>query len=138
MGNKTRLRIITPERTFFDGDADLVIARTSYGDVGIMAGHIPLTTIIKEGIVTINNDGSEKQAALMGGFCEALAHQVTIVSDSALWPNEIDTQRAEESLKRAQKRVADAQTDDSIDLKRAEVALRRAEVRLTASKIKMS
>lgn len=135
MANKTRLRIITPDRTFFDDMAELVIMRTSTGDVGIMPGHIPLTTTLACGVVIISNDDKEYKATLMGGFAEVLPSQITIVSDAAEWPQEIDKDRAESAKKRAEDRISSQQPE--IDVHRAELALRKSLVRLEVSSYKL-
>ena len=127
-----RLQIITPERIFFDRDAHMVEFNTTEGEIGVYANHIPLTCIIKPGILTIRMDGEEKEAALHSGFVEILPDKVMILAEVIEWPEEIDAKRAEAAMERAKERIAHptSQTTSA----RAQTALMRAMARITVIK----
>ena len=127
-----RLKIITPERIFFDKDAYMVELNTTEGEIGVYAGHIPTTCIIKPGILTIRMDGEEKEAALHSGFIQILPDQVTILAEVIEWPEEIDLHRAEAAMERAKERIAHRTSET--DIARAETALLRAMARITVLK----
>lgn len=127
-----RLQIITPERIFFDAEAYMVEFNTTEGEIGVYANHIPLTSIIKPGILTIRMDGEEKEAALHSGFVEILPDKVTILAEVIEWPEEIDLHRAEAAMERAKERIAHRTSDT--DIARAETALMRAMARITLIK----
>ncbi len=126
--NSFRLRIITPDRVFYENDVEMVEFNTTEGQVGILPGHIPLTVIIKPGILTIHEVEGEKEAALHAGFAEILPDTVTILAEVIEWPDEIDEQRAQEALNRAKERINNR--DSVTDLARAETALDRAIARI--------
>ena len=98
------------------------------GDIGVYKNHIPLTTVIAPGVLTITEAESKKQAALHAGFVQILPEKVTILAEVIEWPDEIDHNRAEEAKKRAEDRIRE-HTED-IDIARAEIALKKALVRL--------
>lgn len=127
-----RLQIITPERIFLDTEAYMVEFNTIEGEIGVYAHHIPLTTIIKPGILTIRMDGEEKEAALHSGFVEILPDKVTILAEVIEWPEEIDLHRAEAAMERAKERIAHRASET--DIARAETALMRAMARITLIK----
>ena len=127
-----RLKIITPDRVFFDKDAYMVELNTTEGEIGVYAKHIPTTCIIKPGILTIRMDGEEKEAALHSGFIQILPDQVTILAEVIEWPEEIDQSRAEAALERAKERIA--QRSSETDIARAETALMRAMARISVLK----
>lgn len=127
-----RLKIITPERIFFDKDAYMVELNTTEGEIGVYAGHIPTTCIIKPGILTIRMDGEEKEAALHSGFIQILPDHVTILAEVIEWPEEIDLHRAEAAMERAKERIAHRTSET--DIARAETALLRAMARITVLK----
>ncbi|MFI3236576.1 MAG: ATP synthase F1 subunit epsilon [Lachnospiraceae bacterium] len=127
-----RLQIITPERSFFDKEAYMVEFNTTEGEIGVYANHIPLTTIIAPGVLTIRMDGEIKEAALHSGFVEILPDQVTIMAETIEWPEEIDITRANEALDRAKNRIATNLSDT--DAARAQTALHRAMARLALKK----
>ena len=132
MDTAFRLEIITPDRKFFEGDVDMVEMNTTEGEIGILPGHIPLTVIIKPGILRIHESEETKKAALHAGFAEILPEKVTILAEIVEWPAEIDEDRAEAAMKRAQDRINEKA--DETDMARAETALQRAMARIQVSK----
>lgn len=121
------VKIITPDRTFFEGDATMVEFNTVEGEIGVYPNHIPLTTVIAPGIVTITNGDDKKVAAVHAGFAEILGDRVTLLAEIAEWPDEIDLDRAKAAENRARERLA-AKTEE-LDITRAEIALKKALVR---------
>ncbi len=129
MAEKTfRVKIVSPDRIFYEGEADFIEFKTTEGEVGVYAQHVPMTSIIAPGVLRIHSAGSVKEAALLSGFVEILKDSITILAESVEWPDEIDTKRAEEAKIRAERRLNHNDTD--IDYDRAELALKRAIVRL--------
>ncbi|MCR4690096.1 MAG: ATP synthase F1 subunit epsilon [Lachnospiraceae bacterium] len=127
------LKIITPERVFYDGAAEMAEFNTSEGEIGIYKDHIPMTVIIKPGILTITEEGEQvKEAALHEGFATILPDKVTIMAEIIEWPAEIDLARAEAAKKRAQDRIEKKETET--DIARAETALQRAICRIEAAR----
>lgn len=131
MAGKLHLRIVTPTRSMFEGDVDMVIARSHEGEIAFMAGHIPLTTTLDYGIMKIITGDEVKEASVLGGFVEMADDRVTVLSDIAEWPEEIDEARAKEAKERAERRLK--HSTEHVDLRRAELAFRRATVRLEVS-----
>lgn len=123
------LEVISPERIFYDGDVEMVELTTIEGDIGVYANHIPLTTIVAPGIMTITeNGGQTKEAAVLEGFMEITQDKVTILAQSCEWPDEIDINRAKEAKERAERRIKS--NDENINLSRAELALKKSIVRI--------
>lgn len=132
--NKVKIRIVTPKREMYNGEADMVIFRTVNGDVGVMHGHIPLITVLGYGVLRIiDNNETVKTASMFGGFAEVDNEGVSILTDTSEWADEIDVQRAEEAKSRAEQRLGGTKVDD-FDEKRAELALKRAIIRLETAK----
>ena len=128
-----KLKIISPDRTFYEGDVVMVEVRTTEGEIGVLKNHIPLTAVLAPGIVRIkDSDTSIKIAALHNGFIEILQDRMTILAEVVEWPDEIDINRAEESRIRAQRRLAEKVTDTNIA--RASLALQRSIARIEAAK----
>ncbi len=125
--NTFKVSIITPERTFYEGDATMVEFNTVEGEIGVYPKHIPLTTVIAPGICTIHEAENEKRAAIHAGLATVLPDAVTILAEIAEWPDEIDVERARSAEDRARERLASK--DEGIDLLRAEIALKKALVR---------
>lgn len=125
------LEIVTPDRVFYKGEADMIIVRGIEGELGILKDHEPFVTPLQIGKVKIKVDGQFKSAALSQGYIEVLDEKVVILSDTAEWPEEIDVERAEKARERAVKRLEQKQED--LDILRAEIALKKATTRLGIS-----
>lgn len=128
-GNKLfDVEIITPDRVFYKGEADMIEFNTADGEIGVYKDHIPLTTVLEPGVVIIHKDGEQKVAAVHAGFAEILGEKVTLLAELAEWPDEIDVNRAEAAKERAEARIKTR--EENLDLKRAEYALHKALIRI--------
>ena len=125
------LEIITPDRVFFKGQASMIEFNTTEGEIGVYKDHIPLTVIIKPGVLTITSE-EKKTAALHSGFATILQDKVTILAEVIEWDDEIDLNRAQAAKERAEERLRKNQ--ENIDMARAEAALLRALARINAKK----
>lgn len=130
--NRFTLKIITPDRVFYEGQVSMVEFNTTEGEIGIYKNHVPMTVIISPGILTITEDGGTKYAALHAGFVEILQDGVTMLAEVVEWPDEIDEKRAEEALHRAEERLHSPKTET--DVARAQTALQRAMARIQVMK----
>ena len=103
--NDFTLKIITPDRVFYEKPVKMVEFNTVEGEIGVLPGHIPMTVIIKPGVLTITEEDNSREAALHAGFAEILQNQVTILAEIIEWPEEIDATRAQEAKERAEERL---------------------------------
>ncbi|MGN0383761.1 MAG: ATP synthase F1 subunit epsilon [Eubacterium sp.] len=129
------LRIITPNRIFYEGSADFVEMVTSEGEIGVYKNHISMTSILQPGILKIHNGDEVKEAALHAGFVTIFPDEVNVMAEIAEWPDEIDLNRAKEAKIRAERRLGLAEGRDN-DWKRAEMALKKAVVRINVVETK--
>jgi F-type H+-transporting ATPase subunit epsilon len=117
--------LVSPERILFSGEADMVVCRTTDGELAFLTGHAPFVGALGIALVRIKlADGTEERAAVHGGFVEVRDNKVSILSDVAELPDQIDVERARRSLEAAEKRLME--TNDA----ECEARLRRAHVRL--------
>ena len=134
ISSKTRLRIITPARQIFDKEVDMVSIRTPLGERGILPGHAPMVCALVDSVVDIKIGSELIKASVMSGFAEISGKLITIVSDVAEWPDEIDVERAQESLEHAQRIIESGTGRDAIEAAKRD--LQRAKIRLEVSKYK--
>ena len=134
MAEKFKLTIVTPDREFFNEEAEMVEFNTTEGEIGVYAGHAPLTVIVKPGILTITQGETLRNAALHAGFVQILPEEITILAEIIEWPEEIDAKRAEDAKQRAEGRIAERSAN--IDVDRAQAALMRAVARINAVGLK--
>ena len=119
------VELVAPDRTVWSGEADMVIARTIEGDVGVLRGHAPLLSLLTDAVVEISTPDSGVVVAVVdGGFISVANDRVSILSDHAQLPDEINVDEARAELEEARGLVG--ANDD------AERRLRRAEARIRA------
>jgi F-type H+-transporting ATPase subunit epsilon len=128
------LRVVSVERSLFEGDVDFIVANGADGELGILPRHAALMTILKPGALKITHDGTEDLLFVGGGFLEVLPDRVTVLADVAEHADEISVERAEEARKRAQERLqgtltAAEETEFQAALAMAEARLRLARAR---------
>jgi len=123
------LEIITAERQVYSDEVDMVIAPGFDGQLGILPRHAPLMTMLKPGELMVRKSGEEDMhVAVSGGFMEVLGNRVSVLADACERSDEIDEERAEQAIQRAQERLANRGTE--MELERAMASLRRAQVRV--------
>ena len=122
------IKIITPEKTFFEGTTTQIIAKTTSGNVGILHGHVPYVANLVSSPFMIEIDGTLKEAAISGGLLKVSPEDVVVVTNAIEWADEIDVARAERSKQNAEERMKRHESQKEFD--RAEKKLKRALNRL--------
>lgn len=120
------VQLVSPERVLFEGDAEMVVCRTTDGEIAFMPGHIPLVGGL--GIAKVRvllADATEVVAAVHGGFVEVSNNRVTILSDVAELVEQLDVVRARTAREAAERAVMADPEDQA-----AKAALARALLRL--------
>jgi F-type H+-transporting ATPase subunit epsilon len=128
------VEIVTPDGRLYTEAADLVVVPGVEGELGIMAQHQPLVTLLAVGETRVRtSEGDYLRFATGIGYAEVLFDKVRVVVDHAEREDEIDVSRAQEALRRAEERLArrgDPAARADVDFHRAEMALKRASNRL--------
>ena len=134
-----KLEIVSPDRVVYAADIDMLIARSTGGEIGILPKHIPLVTGLQPHAMKIHVDAKEQLIAVAGGFMEVTPEKITVLATAAEEPIDIDVLRAQRAYERAQERLRllhespDTQ-GGIIDEHRASLALKRAVARLQTAK----
>ncbi len=102
---------VSPESVLFSGDVDQVDLPGAEGDMGILAGHAPLATTLRPGIVTIFRDGKREPFVVTGGFAEVGPSGLTVLADRAMPRESVDLASLGAEIKDAEEDVADAADD---------------------------
>lgn len=122
------LTIVTPQRRVYQQSVNMVIIRTTEGDIGVLPGHTPLVASLEVGPMTIKLEGNDRKAAVIGGFVEVTPEHVIVLAETAELAEEIDVGRAEAARQRALTKLEGKK--DQVDFARAQAALQRALLRL--------
>ncbi len=130
-----QLSIITPEATAYEGEADSVVLTTRDGEIGILPGHLPLTTLVEAGNVTVTRAGKSEDLAVDRGFAEVSGDEIRILTEAAVGVGEIDLEAVERAEERARRYIEEAEGQphaDPYELEQAHGSLRFALVQRLA------
>lgn len=116
--------IVSAEGQIYSGEASMVFAPATEGEVGVAPRHAPLLTRLKAGAVRVQLDGQEQAFFVGGGILEIQPHLVTVLADTAVRAKDADEAAAAEAKRRAEEALANAKSD--IDLAKAQAELIQA------------
>src|SRR5436190_10572087 len=102
MAGTLRLEIVTPEKTAYSEDVEMVTLPGSEGELGVYPNHVPLLTTLNPGELRVLKGGRESFLAIGEGFVEITGSSVSVLTDMALEPAVIDESAAEAAVARAQ------------------------------------
>jgi F-type H+-transporting ATPase subunit epsilon len=128
MSDTFQLEIVTPEKKVVDTAASEVQIPGKNGYLGVLPGHAPLITELAVGEITFRSGAEEQRLAVAWGFAEVLPDKVTILTETAERPSEIDVERARKAKQRAEQRLTSG--DPNVDVERSLEALHKADTRL--------
>ena len=123
------VKVVSPERIVFDDEAAMVVCRTTEGEIAFQTGHAPFIGALGIGYVkVVPPSGSDISAAVRGGFVEVRDNQVSVLSNIAELPGDIDAEAARQELRDAEGRLARDSDDEAAaeDRRWAEVRLELA------------
>ena len=100
------LRVLAPDQSVFDGSADEVILPSTTGQLGILTGHVSLLTALDTGVLRVREGNAWTAIAVLGGFAEVEADEVTVLVNGGELGNSIDASTAAAELDRAQQAAA--------------------------------
>jgi F-type H+-transporting ATPase subunit epsilon len=124
-GELLHVELVAADRLVWSGEATMVIARTTEGDLGVLPNHAPALSLLVEGVVDVQTaEGETWVAAVDAGFLSVADNRVSILSEHAEMSHEIDLEKARHDLERAQSAGEDS--DEAAE------AVRRAEARIRA------
>lgn len=129
-----KVRVIAPDKTVWDSEADEIILPSTTGQIGILSGHAPLLTALDTGVMRVRPDKNWVAIALMGGFAEVENDEVTILVNGAERSDSIDLEKARTAYNQAQERFNQVQNSENRQEKiQATQALKRARARFQAA-----
>lgn len=126
------LQIVTPDGSFFDGEAEKLIVRTVGGDVCILARHCDFVSALGMGEAQVFTESGKRSAACIGGMLAVTNGRVRLVPTTFEWADQIDTERAARSEAKARELLAQKLSNQELEL--AQARLKRALVRSSVAK----
>ena len=120
------IEVVSPERVLYSGEADMVVCRTTDGEIAFLPGHVRFLGALGIGVVrSLLPERGEQAVAVHGGFVEVANDRVIVLSDVAELAEQIDIDRARRAMQRADERLAANPEDEE-----AQAAQVRARTRL--------
>lgn len=127
------VRVISPDKTVWDANAEEVILPSTTGQLGILSGHAPLLTALDTGVMRVRPGKDWVAIALMGGFAEVESNEVTILVNGAERGDQIKLEEARAAYSEAEARVNQVQNGTRQEQIQATQALKRARARFQAA-----
>jgi F-type H+-transporting ATPase subunit epsilon len=129
------LRVLAPDQSVFEGSAEEVILPSTTGQMGILPGHVTMLTALDTGVMRLREGSSWRSIALMGGFAEVEADEVTVLVNAAELGSAIDAAAAQSAYEAAQSAAAAFEGQPSSpDKIKALQALAQARARLQTTR----
>lgn len=125
-----KVNIVTPDGPVCETEANMVIAATEAGEIGILPGHIAMVAPLQIGILRLKSDNKTEHVAVHGGFIEVRPDVVTVLAEIAEMASSIDISRAQRAAKRAEEEIKNKYDAAHADLQ--ELGLKRAINRIKA------
>ncbi|MGI8702727.1 MAG: F0F1 ATP synthase subunit epsilon, partial [Nocardioidaceae bacterium] len=125
-GGNLQVEVVSADRLVWSGEATMVIARTTEGDVGVLPGHAPILSLLIDGVVDVQTvEGETWVAAVSAGFLSVANNRVSVLAEYAEASHDMDLEKDRQDLRRAK---SAGENDDE-----AEEAVRLAEARIRAA-----
>jgi F-type H+-transporting ATPase subunit epsilon len=111
MAEKIAFDLVSPERLLLSQAVDMVTIPGSEGYMGVMAGHMPLVSTLRAGMINMLDNGAETRFFIMGGFAEINASKLIVLAEEALPMSELDLAVLDQRIKDAQEDEIAAKND---------------------------
>jgi F-type H+-transporting ATPase subunit epsilon len=111
MAAKIAFDLVSPEKLLLSADADMVTVPGTEGYMGVMAGHSPVVTTLRAGMIDVNADGRDDRYFIRGGFAEIGPAKITVLAEEAIPMTELDLAVLDQRIKDAQEDELSAEND---------------------------
>lgn len=129
MADKFEFELVSPEKLLASVSAEMVVVPGAEGDFGVLAGHSPMISGVRPGVIAIyEGDKIIDRIFVAGGFAEVTAERCTVLAEQAQKVSEIDAAAAEKAVKDLAEDVADAKSDAERAAAEAKLAVAQAKV----------
>ena len=107
--------LVSPGKISFSGEVDQVDVPGSEGDFGVMAGHAPLISLIRPGILTVHAAGEQSQLVVLGGFAEMGPDGLTVLADVATSLEDVDRASLQAQIAKMEQDIKDMAQGSALD-----------------------
>ncbi len=114
MAGTFKFELVSPERILLSGDAEQAVLPGSEGQMTVFAGHAPVVTTLRPGMIEVTIGGTAKRVFVKSGFAEIDHERVTVLAEKAYEAGELDQGKLADELKLAEAELAEARDDDAV------------------------
>jgi F-type H+-transporting ATPase subunit epsilon len=107
--------LVSPEKLVFSGDVEQVDVPGAEGDFGVLAGHAPLVTTLRPGILTVHSSGGAQKIVVLGGFAEVSTEGLTVLADVAEAVEDIDREMIKTRIREMESRIEKMEPGNELD-----------------------
>ena len=133
MAEELSFELVSPEKLLISDGVDMVVVPGAEGDFGVLAGHAPLISSLRPGVIDTYNGGNLADRIFVAvGFAEVTGERCTVLAEEAIPVKDIDTTTAQERVRLAREAISDADNDTSRNA--AEIELTVAEAMVVAGR----
>lgn len=114
MADKLHFDLVSPERLLLSENVDMVTVPGKEGDFGVLAGHSPMMTVLRPGVINVDEAGKpQRRIFVRGGFAEVTPAGLTVLAEHTIPVEELDQAKLDLEIGYAEEDVADAKSDDA-------------------------
>lgn len=136
MAEKVQFELVSPEKLITSAPVDMVVVPGSEGDFGVLAGHSPLVTVVRPGVIDIyENDKVVGRIFVAGGFAEVNETRCTVLAEEAIPVGELDAAALEQAVNDAAEDLDDAKDDAARSAAEAKLVIARAKLEAAKASI---
>ncbi len=111
-GNLT-FELVSPERLLLSAQVDMVVVPGTEGEFGVLAGHAPLVSTLRPGVISVYDEKNIQRIFVRGGFAEVTAAGLTVLAEEAIDLADLDRAGLDARIKDAEEDVADAKSEQA-------------------------
>ena len=119
--------LVSPERLLLSTDVEMVVVPGDEGDFGVLAGHAPLVSTVRSGVIDVyESDSISDRIFVAGGFAEVVAGRCTVLAEEAINLNEVEKSTVEERIRRNEQAIQNLNPGEDSNALEADLAVARA------------
>ena len=127
MAEQLTFELVSPERLLFSADVEMVVVSGGEGDFGVLAGHAPLVSTVRTGVIDVyGSDSISDRIFVAGGFAEVVAGRCTVLAEEAINLKEVEKSSVQERIRRNEQSIQNLNPEDDANALEADLAVARA------------
>ena len=127
MAERLTFELVSPERLLFSTDVEMVVVPGDEGDFGVLAGHAPLVSTVRSGVIDVyESDSISERIFVAGGFAEVVPGRCTVLAEEAVNLKEVEKSTVEERIRRNEQSIQNLNPGDDANALEADLAVARA------------